>query len=187
MAAENKEKEITEEINGETSTENQETASQTHIEGNKEEGAEFGKVQQELAEMKDKYLRLYSEFENFRRRTSKEKIELIGSANEQLMVSLLPVIDDMERSKQSLETATDVTALKEGIDLVFNKFFKTLESKGLKPLDSKGKEFNADIHEAITQIPAPSDDLKGKIVDEIEKGYYLNEKLIRVAKVVIGA
>ncbi|MDX2189109.1 MAG: nucleotide exchange factor GrpE [Bacteroidota bacterium] len=139
-----------------------------------------------LLESKDKYLRLYADFENFRRRTSKEKIELIATANEQLMLALLPIIDDMDRAKISIDAAEDKKALIEGLDLIFNKFKKTLETKGLKPLESKGVPFNPDLHEAITQIPAPEESLKGKVVDEIEKGYYLHEKLIRVAKVVIG-
>lgn len=145
------------------------------------------KLEAELAEAKDKYLRLYSEFENFRRRTSKEKVDIIGAANEQLMLSLLPVVDDIERSKSTFDSVQDIEALKEGVSLIYNKLQKTLEQKGLKPLNAKGEAFNPDIHEAITQIPSPSEDLKGKVVDEIEKGYYLNEKLIRVSKVVIGA
>lgn len=149
--------------------------------------SENNQIAAELAEMKDKYLRLYSEFENFRRRTAKEKTELITTANASLILALLPVVDDIERSQASIQQAGDVQALKEGVELIFSKLQKILENKGLKALQSKGELFNPDIHEAITQIPAPSDDLKGKIVDEIEKGYYLNEKLIRVAKVVIGA
>ncbi len=141
----------------------------------------------EIAELKDKYLRLYADFENFRRRTAKEKLDLISTANESLMVSLLPVVDDFERAKQALETSTDVAMLKEGMAIIQHKLVKTLEGKGLKPMAAKGEVFDADLHESVTQFPAPSDDLKGKVIDEIEKGYYLNNKVIRFAKVIIGS
>lgn len=142
---------------------------------------------QEIAELKDKYLRLYADFENYRRRTAKEKLELIGTATEGLMVTLLPVVDDFERAMQSMETSTDVATLKEGVSLIQHKLVKTLESKGLKPMSAKGEPFNADLHESVTQFPAPTEDLKGKVIDEIEKGYYLNDKVIRFAKVIIGS
>ncbi|MFD2573091.1 nucleotide exchange factor GrpE [Spirosoma soli] len=141
----------------------------------------------EVAELKDKYLRLYADFENFRRRTSKEKLELISNANESLLQALIPVVDDFERAMQSMDNTDDVTALKEGVTLIYNKLFKTLEGKGLKPMVSKGEPFNADLHESVTQFPAPSDDLKGKVIDEVEKGYYLNDKVIRFAKVIVGS
>ena len=148
---------------------------------------EFDKVSVELTDLKDKYLRLYADFENFRRRTAKEKIDLISNANEGLLVALLPVLDDFERALKSAENTSDVEALKAGVKLIFNKFYKVLESKGVKPMDSLGQVFNPDLHEAITQFPAPSDDLKGKIMDETEKGYLLNEKVIRFAKVILGS
>lgn len=141
----------------------------------------------ELAVMKDKYLRLYADFENFRRRTAKEKLELISTASEGLMVTLLPVVDDFERAMQALESTTDVAAAKEGINLIYSKLNKVLEGKGLKPMNSKGEPFNADLHESVTQFPAPTEDLKGKVIDEIEKGYLLNDKVIRYAKVIVGA
>ena len=166
------------------STEEKEVEEKT--EENKEE-TEENSLEKELQEYKDKHLRLYSEFENFRRRTSKEKLELISTANEKLMVDLLPVLDDFERGLASMETAEDIAAVKEGVKLIYDKFFKTLENKGLKPVDAKGKEFDSELHEGVTQIPAPEEDLKGKVVDEIEKGYYLGEKIIRHSKVVIGA
>lgn len=144
------------------------------------------KAEEELSEMKDKYLRLYSEFDNFRRRTSKERLDLIKTANEDMMAALLPVMDDLERAKMAMENATDVNAMKEGLELVFGKLTNVLQQKGLKPMEAKGQPFDADIHEAITQTPA-GDEMKGKVVDEIEKGYYLNDKVIRFAKVVIGA
>lgn len=145
------------------------------------------RVGSELAELKDKYLRLYADFENFRRRTAKEKLDLIGNANEGLLQALIPVVDDFERAMQSIENTDDVAAVKEGVSLIYNKLFKTLESKGLKPMVSKGEPFNADLHESVTQFPAPSADQKGKVIDEIEKGYYLNDKVIRFAKVIVGS
>lgn len=149
--------------------------------------AETQKIGSELAELKDKYLRLYADFENFRRRTAKEKLDLISNANEGVLKALIPVVDDFERAMQSIESTNDVAALKEGVSLIYTKLFKTLESKGLKPMTSKGEPFNADLHESVTQFPAPSDDLKGKVIDEIEKGYYLNDKVIRFAKVIVGS
>ncbi len=175
------------------STENQEVEQETEQSVEQQQTLEsteneaIAKLEADLSESKDKYLRLYSEFENFRRRTSKEKMELISAANEQLMLALIPVADDIERSYSNQESIEDIQLLKDGVNLIFNKFSKILEQKGLNPLESKGENFNPDLHEAITQIPAPSEELKGKIIDEIEKGYYLNDKLIRVAKVVIGA
>ncbi len=151
-----------------------------------ETGSATDKTTSELAELKDKYLRLYADFENFRRRTAKEKLDMINSANEGLLKSLIPVIDDFERAKQSMDSTDDITAVKEGVDLIYTKFTKTLESKGLKPMVSKGEPFDADLHESITQFPAPSPDLKGKVIDEVEKGYYLNDKVIRFAKVIVG-
>ncbi|TXK47119.1 nucleotide exchange factor GrpE [Pontibacter qinzhouensis] len=142
----------------------------------------------ELAEMKDKYIRLMAEFENFRRRTAKERIDLSKTATQDLMGNLLPVLDDMERAKQALVEAHDVDSALQGLDLVFHKLEHVVQQKGLKVIEiSAGDDFNSDFHEAVTQIPAPSDDLKGKIVDVIEKGYTLNEKVIRFAKVIIGA
>nr|WP_293834093.1 nucleotide exchange factor GrpE [uncultured Arsenicibacter sp.] len=149
--------------------------------------AETSSASQEVAELKDKYLRLYADFENFRRRTAKEKLDLISTANEGLLVSLLPVVDDFERAMQSIENANDIAALKEGVSLIYHKLFRTLEAKGVKPMTSKGEVFNADIHESVTQFPAPSDDLKGKVIDEVEKGYFLNDKVIRFAKVIVGS
>ncbi len=141
----------------------------------------------ELAVLKDKYLRLYADFENFRRRTAKEKLDLIANANENLLVALLPVVDDFERAMPSLANAKDVSAALEGIQLIYSKLTKTLEAKGLKPMTSKGEVFNADLHESVTQFPAPTDNMKGKVIDEIERGYLLNDKVIRYAKVIIGA
>lgn len=147
---------------------------------------EVEKLKGELAELKDKYLRLYSDFDNFRKRTAKEKIELINTASEQVLKSLLPVMDDIERAETTFEKAEDGKVEKDGIQLIFNKFRGTLKSNGLKEMEAKGTPFDVDLHECITQFPAPSDDLKDKVIEVVEKGYYLNDKVIRFAKVVVG-
>jgi len=144
----------------------------------------FKKLQDDLSEAKDKYVRLYAEFENHRRRTAKEKLEMIQSANERLIVELLPVIDDFERAEKA--NASEGKEV-EGYMLIQSKLKKILEQSGVKPMDTPVEtEFNPDLHEAVTQIPAPEEKLKGKIVDTIEKGYLINDKVIRYAKVVIG-
>jgi len=150
------------------------------------EKTEIELLQEENDKLNDKFLRLYSEFDNFRKRTAKEKIELIKSAGEGIMKDMLPIIDDFKRAMAHNLEVTDEDSLKEGFQLIFNKFYKTLEAKGLKSVDSKGEVFNADIHEAITKIPAPDKSMKGKVVDVIEEGFYLGDKIIRYPKVVIG-
>ena len=148
--------------------------------------SEVDKLTGELSEAKDKHLRLYSEFENYRRRTAQERVELIGSANADLMTALLPILDDFERAKEAAEAAGTSTD-QEGMNLIYQKLVKELKSKGLKPMENlEGKSFDAEIHEAISQIPAPKKNLKNRIVAVVEKGYYLNDKVIRYAKVVIG-
>ncbi len=143
------------------------------------------KLQDDLTEAKDKYLRLYADFDNYRRRTAKEKIEIIQSANENLISLLLPVIDDFERAEKSFKHKNDKGA--EGFFLIQNKFKKILENCGVSTMETKiGGEFNPDLHDAITQVPVPEENLKGKIVDVVEKGYLLNDKVIRHAKVVVG-
>jgi molecular chaperone GrpE len=143
-------------------------------------------LEAKITELNDKYLRLYSEFDNFRKRTAKERIELIQTAGEDVFKSILPVIDDLERAIKANSEATDVKVVNDGVNLVFNKLKNTLSQKGLQEMKSIGETFDADIHEAITNVPAPSEELKGKIVDEMEKGYTLNGKVIRFAKVIIG-
>jgi molecular chaperone GrpE len=150
------------------------------------EESELGKLQLELQEQKDKYLRLMAEFDNFRRRTAKERLDLIQTAGKDVIVSLLDVLDDCDRAEKQLSSNTDIAVQKEGIQLVFNKIRSTLQSKGVKAMDSIHTEFDVEKHEAITEIPAPKPELKGKILDEVMKGYYLNDKLIRFAKVVVG-
>ena len=147
---------------------------------------EATRTETELAELKDKYLRLAAEFENYKRRTTKERIEMFKTASQELMVALLPVLDDFERARTATQDTTDANAVRESIEIIQTKLNKTLQQKGLTAMEAKGGDFDAELHEAITQIPAPSDDLKGKIVDEVEKGYYLGDKVIRHAKVVLG-
>jgi molecular chaperone GrpE len=147
---------------------------------------EIEKLKAEVAELKDKYLRQAAEFDNFRRRNAKERMELTQTAGKDVLQSLLVVLDDVDRASKQLETTTDLEKMKEGISLVFNKFRNIMQQKGLKVMDATGEEFNADLHEAITEIPAPNDKMVGKVMDTIEPGYYLNDKLIRHAKVVVG-
>jgi molecular chaperone GrpE len=172
----------------------EEISSETHIENLQEkevssnstnDESEVEKWKREFAEMKEKYVRLYADFENFRKRTAKEKLEFMTTANEGLMVSLLPVLDDFERAQKNFDNQ-DIETMKQGFILIHDKLFKILEQKGLKQMvDVKGSEFNADFHEAITQIPMP--EMQGKVVDELEKGYFLGEKVVRYAKVVVGS
>lgn len=146
------------------------------------------KLSAEVAELKEKYLRLYSDFENFRKRTAKERIDLIKTASEEVLKDLVPVVDDFERAFKAAEKEADTQKIQEGNQLIFQKLVKILESKGLKPMeDLIGQPFNPDTQEAITQIPSPSPELKGAVVDVVEKGYFLGEKVVRFAKVVIGA
>ncbi len=150
--------------------------------------SEIEKLSMDLAESKDKYLRLYSEFENYRRRTAKEKLELIQTANEDLLLGLLPILDDFERAGQAIGVRKEDKALREGLTLIQSKLIKALEQKGLKGMDDKkGTEFNAEFHEAISQVPVDRKKLIGKIFDVVEKGYKLGDKVIRFAKVVIGS
>lgn len=148
--------------------------------------SEVEKLKIELAEAKDKYLRIFAEFDNSKRRNAKERLELIKTAGLEILQDLLPVLDDLGRAEKIIDTATDLENVKKGFDLIKEKLVKTLQIKGLKAMESIGTEFDADYHEAITEIPAPSPEMVGKVVDEVEKGYILNEKIIRYAKVVVG-
>jgi molecular chaperone GrpE len=139
-----------------------------------------------LAEMQDKYLRLSAEFDNYRRRTLKEKMDLTKTAGESLLVNLLPVMDDFERAMKVMENASDCKAMKDGIDLIYSKFREFLKQNGVKEIESDNCDFDTDLHDAVTKIPAPDKKLKGKVVDTIQKGYYLHEKVMRHSKVVIG-
>ncbi len=152
----------------------------------KEEGSELQKIQQELAEQKDKFLRLSAEFDNYRKRTMKEKAELILNGGEKSITSILPVVDDLERALKNMETATDVEAVKEGVQLIYNKFMNVLGQNGVKVIETQEQPLNTDYHEAIAVIPAPEEEKKGKILDCVQTGYTLNDKVIRHAKVVVG-
>ncbi len=143
-------------------------------------------LEKALQEEKDKYLRLSADFDNYRKRTLKEKMDLAKLAGEDIFVKILPVLDDLERALKSVEDAGDLKAVKEGIQLIYAKFADYLNQQGVREIEALHKEFDTDVHEAVTKIPAPEKKLKGKIVDVIEKGYVLNEKVIRYAKVVIG-
>lgn len=153
---------------------------------NSSEQDELSVVKNELEELKDKHLRLQAEFDNYRRRTLKEKAELISSAGEKVLKDLLPVIDDLDRAMESTATAQDVAAVREGLDLIVNKFQNFLKNNGVSEIEAKEQDFDADKHEAVTKFPAPSEDLKGKVIDVVQKGYTLNGKVMRFAKVVVG-
>lgn len=172
------------EITSETKTENTSAEESTQENIENEEVSEEEKEQQDF---KDKYLRLYSEFENFRKRTNKEKLDIITTASESVIKDIIPTLDDFDRAITHNETSDDIESVKEGFKLIHNKLYKTLEKQGLSPLNAKGKDFDTELHEAITQFPAPSDDMKGKVIDEVEKGYKLGEKVVRFSKVVIGS
>jgi len=170
------------------SSDKQEDSNKHEQDSSSESGlSELEKKQLEIEALNDKYLRLYSEFDNFRRRTQKEKLELYKTAGEDIFKSLLPVMDDFERAKKSMEENKNYDSLKEGVDLIYNKLQNVFKANGLQSMESPvGKAFNSDFHEAITQVEAPSKKMKGKVVDEVEKGYLLKEKVIRYAKVVVG-
>jgi molecular chaperone GrpE len=160
---------------------------QTDESSSEESTLEAGDLQGQLQQERDKYLRLYSEFENFRRRTTKDRLDWMQTASKDVLVSMLPVVDDFERALKAVENLSESEKKAvEGFDLIHKKMVGIFTKVGLKPMESIGQVFDAEIHEAITQFPAPSEDLKGKVIDEVEKGYYLNDKVIRFAKVVVG-
>lgn len=143
-------------------------------------------LKEKLDEANDKYLRLAAEFDNFKKRNAKDKIEFVKLAGQEIMTAMLPVLDDFGRALKQIETSGDKEALQKGVELIYQKMKNTLEVRGLKEMESIGKDFNVEEHEAITEVPAPTDEQKGKVLDEIEKGFYLNDKIIRFAKVVVG-
>ncbi|WP_235932998.1 nucleotide exchange factor GrpE [Acidiluteibacter ferrifornacis] len=169
---------------------NESAASENSTEEVKEEAPQLTPLEEmeiQVKELNDKYLRLYSEFDNYRKRTQKERLEMIQTAGEDVIKMMLPIIDDFERAQKSMDEKADFQMLKDGVDLIYNKLLNSLATKGLTPMSSSiGEKFDSDIQEAITQVPAPSEDLKGKVIDEVEKGYMLKEKVIRFAKVVVG-
>ncbi|MFM6994816.1 MAG: nucleotide exchange factor GrpE [Sediminibacterium sp.] len=148
--------------------------------------SELDQLKADLADQKDKYLRLMAEFENFKRRTAKERVDLIQTAGKDVIVSLLDVMDDCDRAEKQLNGSDDIAVQKAGIQLVFNKIRATLHGKGLKAMESIDQAFDVELHEAITEVPVPDTSKKGKVIDEVTKGYYLNDKIIRFAKVVVG-
>jgi len=169
-------------VNPEVETQGTETVVDETIELSKEE-----QLEKELSGSKDQYLRLFAEFENYKRRTSKERIELFTTANQELMSAMLPVMDDFERALKNIEATKENQSALDGITLIKNKFEGVLQAKGLSPMESTiGSEFDVDHMEAITKIPAPTPELAGKVIDEVEKGYRLGEKILRYAKVVVG-
>jgi molecular chaperone GrpE len=161
-------------------------AGTTHLNEPVAEEGEMERIEAELQEQKDKYLRLMAEFDNFRRRTAKERLELIQTAGKDVIVSLLDVLDDCDRAEKQIQGTEDIKQVREGVLLVFNKMRASLQSKGVKEMKSVHEPFDVERHEAITEVPAPDDNLKGKVIDEVQKGYYLNDKIIRFAKVVVG-
>ena len=190
------EKELNEEVKNETTSDTQDTATEEQVQETVAEETQTEETVEETiieptpeekyAELNDKFLRLYSEYDNYRKRTNKEKLELISTASSGVIKDLVAVLDDFERAITNNETVEDTSALKEGFNLIHNKLKGILETKGLKPMISKGEVFDSELHEAIANIPAPTEDLKGKIVDDVEKGYYIHDKVIRYAKVVVG-
>lgn len=181
MASEESNKQSTQDELEQDNVQNNSEQEETVVEEKKEKTPE-----EKYNELNDKYLRLYSEFDNFRRRTAKERIDLFKNASADILSELLPVLDDFDRAVAAMNNSTDIKTLSEGVKLVHNKFNSILTSKGLKEFDAVGKEFDPDFHEAVTKIPAPSKKLRGKVVDVIEKGYMLNDKVLRYAKVVVG-
>lgn len=166
--------------------EQQDTAHEQDMAQGTEENNPQAALETQIKEVNDKYLRLAAEFDNYRKRMAKEKIDWIRNASEELIVHLLEVLDDTDRAIQQMEQTEDPKMIKEGIHLVFQKLKKKLESKGLEEIPAINEPFDTDLHEAITEIPAPTEDLKGKVIDQVSKGYKLNDKVIRHAKVVVG-
>lgn len=194
MAEENKEHIAeSENMTGTEETENQ-TEDQAQAESGSEDVASepttkdssTNGAQKEINDLKDKYMRLYAEFENFKRRTAKEKLEMITMASKDTIATLLPVLDDFERAKKNAEDPNSAEQFSEGVLLVYDKLNKTLKNKGLVRMESNGLDFDPEYHEAITEIPAPTEEMKGKVIDTVEAGYFLNDKIIRYAKVVVG-
>lgn len=158
----------------------------THLNEPVQNEPEMETLRNEVGEMKDKFIRKVAEFENFKKRSLKERMDLIQTAGKEVIIDLLEVLDDCERAEKQINTSEDADQVKEGVMLVFNKLKSLLTAKGLKPMETINKDFDPDMHEAITEIPAPTEELKGKVIDEIQKGYYLNDKIIRYARVVVG-
>ena len=161
-------------------------AGTSHMQEKMAVDGELERLSAELQEQKDKFLRLYAEFDNFKRRSARERVDLINTAGKEVIQSLLEVLDDFERAEKQMQQSTDIALVKEGNRLIYQKLRSQLQGRGLKEMESLGTVFDADQHEAIAEIPAPNESLKGKVIDQVEKGYYLNDKIIRFAKVVVG-
>jgi len=178
-----KEEPIKDETTGETSENGDETVESSVV----PEAGKVNELEQKLAESNDKFLRLFSDFDNFRKRTAREKIEMAKTASSDLILQLIPVIDDFERAIKAMENSGEATLpFRQGVELIYNKFWSILERQGVKPIEAIGQEFDTDYHEALTNIPASDETMKGKVIDQIEKGYILGDKVIRFAKVVVG-
>lgn len=158
----------------------------THLNEPVAEETDLEKIKTELADVKDKFLRKVAEFDNYKKRNAKEIRELIQTAGKEVIIDLLDVLDDCDRAQKQMENSTDIKEIRNGVLLVFNKLRNLLQARGLKPMQTLNENFNPDLHEAITEITAPTEELKGKVLDEVGKGYYLNDKIIRHAKVVVG-
>ena len=148
---------------------------------------EAGKTTEEISQLNDKFLRLYSEFDNYKKRVSRDRIEFSKMAGAEIFISLLPVIDDFERAMKAISEDSQAISIREGINLVYTKFKNTLQQKGLQEMKSSGEVFDSELHEAVSTAPAPTEDMKGKVLEELEKGYYLNGKVLRHAKVLVGS
>ncbi|MGA1543642.1 MAG: nucleotide exchange factor GrpE [Saprospiraceae bacterium] len=183
MESEGMEDQILPDIDESASTEGENVAINNEPDSLEEE---LQKLKEQNAELKDKYLRIYAEFDNFRKRSMKEKMEFMQTAARDTMSALLPVLDDFDRAKKIAEQPDSKEVFSEGVALVYQKLYVVLSGKGLKKMESTGVEFDAELHEAVTEVPAPTEDLKGKVVDTLEEGYLLNDKIIRYAKVVTG-
>jgi Molecular chaperone GrpE (heat shock protein) len=190
MTESDKEKEMNNQENGAAEAMNINTdeniSGTSHLNEPVSQEDEVEKLKREIEELKDKYLRQVAEFENFKKRNAKERYELIQTAGKEVIGALLEVLDDCDRAEKQMQATDDAAGIKEGAHLIFAKLRTILQARGLKAMESIGTDFDPDRHEAITQIPAPSEEMKGKVIDEVQKGYYLNDKLIRHAKVVVG-
>ncbi|MCR9287599.1 MAG: nucleotide exchange factor GrpE [Bacteroidetes bacterium] len=172
--------------NDQESVENQENTPEVKLTSEEKLHQEMAEIQQQHAELKDKYMRLLADFDNYKKRTIKEKIDFMRTAAEDTMSALLPVLDDFDRAKKIADDENSTEQFSEGVSLVYNKIHSVLKQRGLEPMETNGEAFDAEFHEALTEIPAPSEDMKGKIIDTIERGYILKDKIIRHAKVVVG-
>ena len=167
-------------------TDNEEAGSGKKKKNRGKDSERLHELEAEVAELKDKYLRLFAEFDNYKKRTVKERLDLMRTAAQDTLASLLPVLDDFDRARKIAVDPNTTEHFSEGVELVYQKLYSTLKSRGLQEMESTGANFNPELHEAITEIPAPSEELKGKVVETLEKGYYLYDKIIRHAKVIVG-